>query len=74
MRSGYTLPVFLFETGGVAQGQRKEVRIVDDTRDPQSPIQAGGKLFVREEIRNQELLVSFEGNVIAKNITITKSS
>lgn len=38
-------------------------------RDPQSPIQVGGKLFVREEIRNQKLLVSFEGNVTAKNIS-----
>jgi hypothetical protein len=65
-------PVILFACSSVsvcAQGQRKEVRIVDDTRDPQSPIQVGGKLFVREEIRNQELLVSFEGNVTAKNIS-----
>jgi hypothetical protein len=52
-----------------AQEQKREVRIVDSTRDPQSPIEVGGKLFVTEEIRNQELLVAFEGNVTAKNIS-----
>ena len=65
-------PLILFACSSVAvcaQRQRKEVRIVDDTRDPQSPIRVGGKLFVREEIGNQKLLVSFEGNVTAKNIS-----
>jgi hypothetical protein len=41
----------------------------DSTRDPQSPIEVGGKLFGIEEIRNQKLPVSFGGNVAVKNIS-----
>jgi hypothetical protein len=65
-------PVILFACSFAsvcAQEQKREVRIVDGTCDPQSPIEVGGKLFVIEEIRNQKLLVSFEGNVTAKNVS-----
>ena len=65
-------PVILFAwsfASVCAQEQKREVRIVDGTCDPQSPIEVGGKLFVIEEIRNQKLLVSFEGNVTAKNVS-----
>ena len=65
-------PVILFACSFAsvcAQEQKREVRIVDGTCDPQSPIEVGGKLFVIEEIRNHDLLVSFEGNVTAKNVS-----
>ena len=65
-------PVILFACSFAsvcAQEQKREVRIVDGTCDPQSPIEVGGKLFVIEEIRNHKLLVSFEGNVTAKNVS-----